>query len=89
MNKDGQQTNVQPAEQQLKRKPGRPRKNGGKSVTVSISVSEELARQLDIARMTYEGNLSKYLTELIRRDLEKNLDTYQVVADLIREVTTP
>lgn len=61
----------------VKRGQGRPKKKIGNYVRVSFEVPSSLRDAMDIALKGHDNNLTTYMTDLIRADLNQNLDYYK------------
>ena len=58
------------------KKAGRPSKGDRKKITLSIPV--ELYEEMEIgASLFFKGNKTAYINDLIKRDLEQNLEKYK------------
>ena len=53
--------------------------------TINIAVPVSLLDKVNIAKLKYQNNLTKYINHLIEQDLEKNFENYQALAELMNE----
>lgn len=60
------------------KKMGRPstRKEGENYVSINFKVPESLKAKIDIAKISANGNMAAYITRLIERDIEENMNDY-------------
>lgn len=68
-----------------KKKPGRPKTKTEPEKTINIAVPISVLEKVDIALAKYQGNLTKYVNEVIRKDLEQNFSDYQQIYDLMNK----
>lgn len=55
----------------------RPKTKTEPTKIINIAVPETIYKQMVVAKMTYNDNLTEYVNKLIADDLDKNLDTYK------------
>lgn len=71
--------NQESKEQEEKKRVGRPRTAGDvKKIVVAIPV--DVLEKVNVAKICYEGNMTKYINTLIERDLEENKEKYEQIA---------
>lgn len=68
-----------------KRKPGRPKVKTEDCKTVNIAIPISRLEQMEIAKLKYGDNLTKYINEVIAKDLTENMDTYQQIYDILKQ----
>ena len=68
-----------------KKKVGRPLTKLETMKTINIAVPVSLLDKVNIAKLKYQNNLTKYINHLIEQDLEKNFENYQALAELMNE----
>ena len=62
-----------------KRSVGRPKIKSEETKTVNIAIPLSVLEQINIAKLKYGDNLTKYINEIIAKDLETNMETYQQI----------
>ena len=67
------------------RKPVDPERGKKKSYTKTINIAVELdvLEKVDIAKVKYGDNLTKYINALIEKDLEANFESYKAIYDML------
>lgn len=68
---------------ELKSKSGRPSK--GEVHKISLAIPVELYEGVEFGSYFFRGNITAYINNLIRRDLERNLDKYREFKTMIEE----
>lgn len=68
-----------------KRKQGRPKTKTEPEKVLNIAVPESISDQLDIAKVCYDNNMTKYINYLIAKDLEENMTEYKKAYDLLNK----
>jgi hypothetical protein len=66
-----------------KGKSGRPSK--GEVHKISLSIPVELYEGVEFGSYFFRGNITAYINNLIRRDLERNLDKYREFKKMMEE----
>lgn len=79
-----QVTKTQP--KKTKKKMGRPVIREGEYVRFAIDLPEELANQVNTAKLAYNNSLRTYVTKLIQKDLEANMDMYEKFKAMTNDV---
>lgn len=51
--------------------------------TVNIAIPLETLEKIQIAKVKYGDNLTKYINALIEKDLEANFEAYKTIYDLL------
>ena len=69
-----------------KNKSGRPTK--GKVHKISLAIPVELYEGVEFASYFFRGNITAYINNLIRRDLEKNLEKYRDFRNMMEEMSS-
>ncbi len=67
---------------QEKKTRGRHSKSEDGTTTISIRISNEMYEQLQTAKWRTEGNMTRYIEEIIRKDLEKNFERYKAIENV-------
>ncbi|MBQ3646021.1 MAG: hypothetical protein IJP96_05840 [Synergistaceae bacterium] len=67
-----------------KNKSGRPTK--GKVHKISLAIPVELYEGVEFASYFFRGNITAYINNLIRRDLEKNFEKYREFKAMMDEM---
>lgn len=65
-------------------KVGRPSKGEVKKITLAIPV--ELLEDIDVAAMFHKGNKTAYINNLIKKDLEENLEKYKEFKKMMEQI---
>lgn len=82
-------TEVKAPEEQEKKKVGRKpldpdgRKKKEYTKTINIAIPLETLEKVNIAKLKYGDNLTKYINALIEKDLEVNFEAYQTIYDML------
>ena len=71
---------------QAKGKSGRPAK--GEVHKISLAIPIELYEGVEFGSYFFRGNITAYINNLIRRDLEKNLDKYRDFKTMMEEFSS-
>ncbi len=66
-----------------KKKVGRPKVKTEPTKNINIAVPESILRQVDIAKCKYNNNMTEYINAVIKDDLEKNMEKYKQLYDLL------
>ena len=69
-----------------KGKSGRPPK--GEVHKISLAIPVELYEGVEFGSYFFRGNITAYINNLIRRDLEKNLDKYREFKTMMEEFSS-
>ena len=69
-----------------KGKSGRPSK--GEVHKISLAIPIELYEGVEFASYFFRGNITAYINNLIRRDLERNLDKYREFKTMMEEMSS-
>ena len=67
-------------------KGGRPKK--GEVHKISLSIPVELYEGVEFGSYFFRGNITAYINNLIRRDLERNLDKYREFKAMMEEMSS-
>lgn len=67
-----------------KKKVGRPKVKTEETKTVNIAIPLSVLKQIEIAKVAYNNNLTQYINNIIKNDLESNIDRYQQIYDLLK-----
>lgn len=67
-----------------KKKVGRPKVKTEECKTINIAIPLSILAKLDIAKVKYEGNLTKYVNAIIEKDLDNNYASYKQLYDLMK-----
>ena len=65
-------------------KGGRPKK--GEIHKISLSIPVKLYKGVEFGSYFFRGNITAYINNLIRRDLERNLDKYREFKAMMEEM---
>lgn len=68
-----------------KKKMGRPKIKTEETKTINIAVPVSKLEKINIAKMKYNDNLTRYINELIDKDLEENMETYEHIYKLLKQ----
>lgn len=68
-----------------KRKPGRPKVKTEECKTVNIAIPVSVLEQMEIAKMKYGDNLTRYINEIIAKDLDENMEMYQNIYNMLKQ----
>lgn len=68
----------------VKKKVGRPKVKTEECKTINVAIPLSILAKIDIAKVKYEGNLTKYVNAIIEKDLDANFDSYQQLYDLLK-----
>lgn len=86
--KEPAKTEEEPKEQELyyyTSKPGRPKKWNEPYTRMTIVMSTDMRDKVETASTFYGGSFTDYVTALIEKDLEENLDLYNKQKELIQK----
>lgn len=72
-------------EKGLQEESGRPKVKTEDCKTVNIAIPISRLEQMEIAKLKYGDNLTKYINEVIAKDLADNMDTYQQIYDMLKQ----
>lgn len=67
----------------MKKRPGRPCKSAFRKI--SLSIPAELYEGLEFDSFFFKGNKTAYINNLIRKDLDRNLDKYRKFKAMMME----
>lgn len=87
-NKASSSTNDTPIvedESKKKGKGGRKKTKLEPHTTINISIPTRILEQIEIAKCKYHNNMTEYINVLIQADLEKNMEKYKELYDLIND----
>ena len=71
-------------EEKPKKKVGRPKVKTEETKTVNIAIPLSILKQIEIAKIAYNNNLTQYINDIIKNDLESNIDRYKQIYDLLK-----
>ena len=66
-----------------KNKVGRPKVKTEPTKTINIAVPISVLDQVEIAKCKYHDNLTEYVNAVIKADLEKNMNDYKKLYELL------
>ena len=82
-------TNITAPEETTKKTVGRPpldpdgKKKKDYTKTVNIAIPLDTLDKIQIAKVKYGDNLTKYINALIEKDLEVNFESYKTIYDML------
>lgn len=65
------------------KKRGRPKVKTEGTKNINIAVPKSILRQVEIAKCKYNNNMTEYINAIIKADLEKNMEKYKQLYDLL------
>ena len=68
-----------------KGKVGRPKTKTEDCKTINIAIPLSVLAKMEIAKSKYGDNLTKYVNEVVTKDLDANMETYQQIYDLLHQ----
>ncbi len=66
------------------KRPGRPKIKTEPTKTINIAIPVSVLEQVEIALAKYQGNLTKYINTVVKKDLDNNWSDYVELYQLIR-----
>ena len=79
------ESDISPAAVLTKGKSGRPSK--GEVHKISLAIPADLYEGVEFGSYFFKGNMTAYINNLIRRDLERNLDKYREFKTMMEELS--
>lgn len=64
-----------------KRKVGRPKTKLEDTKTINIAVPVSVLDKLNVIKICYGNNLTQYINQLIKKDIDANYDNYKNIVD--------
>ncbi len=66
-----------------KKKVGRPKTKTEPERTINISVPVSILEKMDVAKVKYGNNLTKYVNAIIKADLDQNYEKYLEIQNIL------
>lgn len=70
-------------ELETKRKPGRKKIYTEETKTINIVIPLSLYNKIEVAKLKYGNNLTKYVNEILSKDIEENYELYERLKNLL------
>ena len=66
-------------------KVGRPREKREYEKTINIAIPVSTLEKMNVAKLKYGNNLTKYVNRVIQKDLEAHYDEYKLIQKLLND----
>lgn len=66
-------------------KVGRPKLKHEDEKIINIAVPYSIYNLMNIAKLKYDNNLTKYVNKIIKKDLDVHMEEYRLIKKLLRD----
>lgn len=66
-------------------KVGRPREKQEYEKTINIAVPVSVLEKMNVAKLKYGNNLTRYVNKIIQKDLDAHYDEYKLLQKLLND----
>ena len=66
-------------------KGGRPKKYDVEKIRTTLFIPEDLLKEMDIAKIRFNGSRTDYILHLVKKDLEENKSEYDALKKIFKK----
>lgn len=69
-----------------KRKVGRPKVKTEPTKTINVAIPITTLEKMKVVKICFGNNMTKYVNQLIEKDIEENYERYKAVAETLESI---